>query len=88
MKRRVFEVLNVVQPEDRVAQTIDVLLTLLIVLNVLALILGTMDDVFRTAPQAFRPFRDSFGDRVHHGICGKGLVVHRRPALFRSAAHG
>ena len=56
MKRRVFEVLNAVQPEDRVAQTIDVLLTLLIVLNVLALILSTMDDIFRTAPRAFRLF--------------------------------
>ena len=56
MKRRVFEILNAVQPGDRVAQTIDVLLTLLIVLNVLALILGTMDNVFRTAPQAFRLF--------------------------------
>ena len=56
MKRRVFEVLNAVQPGDRVAQTIDVLLTLLIVLNVLALILSTMDDIFRTAPRAFRLF--------------------------------
>ncbi len=56
MKRRVFEVLNAVQPGDRVAQTIDVLLTLLIILNVLALILSTMDDIFRTAPRAFRLF--------------------------------
>ena len=56
MKRRVFEVLNAVQPGDRVAQTIDVLLTLLIILNVLVLILSTMDDIFRTAPRAFRLF--------------------------------
>ena len=56
MKRRVFEVLNAVRPGDRVAQTIDVLLTLLIILNVLVLILSTMDDIFRTAPRAFRLF--------------------------------
>ena len=56
MKRRVFEVLQVGQPGDRVSQTVDVFITLLIALNVVALILGTVDGVFQKAPRAFQWF--------------------------------
>ena len=56
MKRRVFEVLEAGRPGDRLSQTVDVIIALLIVLNVAALILGTLDDVYQKAPLAFQWF--------------------------------
>ena len=56
MKRRVFEVLEAGRPGDRVSQAVDVFITLLIAMNVVALILGTVDAVYEKAPQAFNLF--------------------------------
>ena len=56
MKRRVFEILEVGRPGDRVSQAVDFIVSLLIVLNVVALILGTVDEVFQKAPRAFQWF--------------------------------
>ena len=53
MKRRVFEVLEVGRPGDRLSQAVDVAIALLIVLNVLALLLGTVEEVYQKAPNAF-----------------------------------
>ena len=56
MKRRVFEVLEAGRPGDRVSQAVDLIIALLIVLNVLALILGTVAEVYQKAPRAFQWF--------------------------------
>ena len=56
MKRRVFEILEAGRPGDRVSQAVDLIIALLIVLNVLALVLGTVDEVFQKAPWAFQWF--------------------------------
>lgn len=56
MKRRLFEIMEVGRPGDRASRAFDVLLALLIVLNVAALILGSVEGLYQAAPAAFRWF--------------------------------
>ncbi len=56
MKQRVYEIIEVAKPGDRSSQAFDIFLISLITLNVLALILSTVDDIHRTAPGLFRWF--------------------------------
>ena len=53
MKQRVYEVLEVARPGDRVSRTFDILLAVLISLNVTGLVVGTVDSIFETAPRVF-----------------------------------
>ena len=54
MKRRAFEILEGRLPGDRVGQAVDGFIMFMIALNVAALILGTVDQVFERAPRVFR----------------------------------
>ena len=63
MKQRIYEILEVARPGDRISQIFDALLAILISLNVLALILGTIDSIFEAAPKVFDLF-----DTVSVGI--------------------
>ena len=56
MKRRLFEIMEVGRPGDRASRAFDGLLALLIVLNVAALILGSVEGIYQAAPGAFRWF--------------------------------
>lgn len=56
MKRRLFEIMEVGRPGDRASRAFDLLLALLIVLNVAALILGSVEGLYQAAPAAFRWF--------------------------------
>ena len=56
MKSRVFSILEGGRNGDRVGLTIEVFLAALIVLNVVGLVLGTVESIFEKAPQAFLLF--------------------------------
>ena len=53
MKKRVYEILEVASPGDRTSRAIDLFLITLISLNVVALVIGTVDEAYRTAPGLF-----------------------------------
>ena len=53
MKKRVYEILEAASPGDRTSRAIDLFLITLISLNVLALVIGTVDEAYRTAPGLF-----------------------------------
>ncbi len=56
MKQRVYEIVEVAGPGDRLSRAFDIFLISLITLNVLALILSTVEDIHRLAPGLFRWF--------------------------------
>jgi voltage-gated potassium channel len=56
LRRRVHEILEVVAPEDRAARLVNAFILGLIVANVAALILETVEPVYQLAPRAFRAF--------------------------------
>jgi voltage-gated potassium channel len=56
LRRRVYEVLELAAPGDRLAAAVNALILALIVLNVAAFILETVRVVFYRAPTAFRLF--------------------------------
>ena len=56
MKERVHDILQAASPEDWVSRGTDIFLIGLISLNAVALILGTVEQIYDTAPLAFRVF--------------------------------
>ena len=56
MRKRVYEILDVGAPGDRVSQAVDIFLTLLITSNVLALVLSTVASVYAAMPGLFDYF--------------------------------
>ena len=56
MKRRTFEALEGRSGRNRIGQVVDGFITLLIVLNLAALVLGTVDQISDKAPYGFRLF--------------------------------
>ena len=56
MRQRVYEIVEVARPGDRASRAFDIFLISLITLNVLALILSTVDSIHRAAPGVFRWF--------------------------------
>ena len=56
IKRRVYEILEVAAPGDKLSRTFDIFIITLIVLNVLAVILGTVDKISIQFSQSFRMF--------------------------------
>ena len=53
LKQRVYEVLEVATPGDRISQIFDIFLMALICLNALAFIMGTVRTIFQAAPIFF-----------------------------------
>ena len=56
LKQRVYEIVEVARPGDHASRAFDVFLISLITLNVLALILSTVEDIHRLAPGLFHWF--------------------------------
>jgi len=56
MKQRLYEILELAKPGDRVSRFVDWFLILLILANVAALVLGTVERIERAAPAFFRWF--------------------------------
>ena len=56
VKQRVYEIIEVAGPGDRASRAFDIFLITLIALNALALIVGTVQDIYRLAPKAFDAF--------------------------------
>ena len=56
MKHRIHEILEHTLPNDRPAQVFGVFIVSLISLNVVALIFGTVDHIYQSAPWAFQAF--------------------------------
>jgi voltage-gated potassium channel len=56
MKRRVYEVLAVAAPGDKLSRAFDVFLVGLIALNILAMVLETVEPCYKLAPQLFTWF--------------------------------
>lgn len=56
MKRRVYEVLAVAAPGDKLSRAFDVFLVALIALNILAMVLETVEPCYKLAPRFFAWF--------------------------------
>ena len=56
LKRTVYEIIEEAAPGNRVSEIFDVFLITLIFLNVVALILGTVDEIYQVSPIAFYLF--------------------------------
>ena len=56
LRRRVYEIIEVAGPGDRASRVFDILLITLISLNAIALIISTVEDIYRLAPWAFDLF--------------------------------
>ncbi len=55
-KLRIYEIIEVAGPEDRASRAFDIFLMALICLNVVALIVSTVEGIYRLSPLAFRSF--------------------------------
>jgi voltage-gated potassium channel len=56
LKQRTYEILEVVDPDDRKTKLFEVLIPSLIALNVVALIVQTVQSIYLTAPVVFQYF--------------------------------
>lgn len=56
MKRRVYEILEVTKPGDRASRIFDIFILMLIALNVVALVLETVQSIYDLAPRFFEAF--------------------------------
>ena len=56
IKKRVYEIIEEAAPGNRASQIFDIFLITLIFLNVVALILGTVEEIYQVSPRAFYLF--------------------------------
>jgi voltage-gated potassium channel len=56
LRRRVYEILEPARPEDRLSQAFDLGIIVLILLNVVAVMVETVDPIYSRAPWAFQNF--------------------------------
>ncbi len=56
MRKRVHEILDIARPGDTVSKVFDILILILIALNVVALILSSVQDIRRVSPRFFLVF--------------------------------
>ncbi|MBW3601019.1 MAG: ion transporter [Planctomycetes bacterium] len=56
IRRRIYEILEPARPDDRASQTFDLFIVTLILLNIVTVMVETLDAVFQAAPGAFHAF--------------------------------
>ena len=56
MKNRIFEILESSTPGDRASQAVNIFLIFLIGLNAVALVVGTVQSIYQSAPILFEAF--------------------------------
>ena len=56
LKRRIYEIIEVAHPEDKSSRLFDLLILTLVALNVVALVVETVEGIYQKAPEAFLIF--------------------------------
>ncbi len=65
-KERVYEILEATDPEDRVAEAANLIMLLLVVSNVAAVVLETVESINLVYKDLFHYFADIIHSNIHH----------------------
>jgi voltage-gated potassium channel len=65
-KIRVYEILEATDPEDRTGKAVNLFMLVLVVLNVAAVVLETVESIYPSHKIMFHYFARRIGNNIHH----------------------
>ena len=81
VKRRVFEILEVAGPEDSLSRYFDIFIVTLIVLNIIAIVLESIEYCALRYEYYFTIFEGRIRHNIHCRIYIARVDMHRKPAI-------